>query len=262
MKSPDSSDTNPLPKVSSARSWAALSFPKVAPVIRERIAAPAPSLRVRADGTQEICADDILVIVPKPEPVPEALDADDLIVEEAEPEFRKPAYSIHATQEILADDVLEVTTAAVARAAEDVSEHRDEIPSTVPWTLDAPDDLEFPTPPKYSGAYPAISTLRGSSFSATQILRRRRLNVKLVVASVGLAAGLVLVSGVARLARGSLTEGSAATGPVGIALGAPQALDTTVRPVTLLYGTAPRLPETVAVSIDTLPSGRRAHARR
>ena len=273
--SPDSSDTNPLPKVSSAHSWSAMSFPKAAPVIREKAAAPERPLRVRADGTQEICAEDIMLIVPKAtapaprakQPSSEEIGDADIVVEEAAPapaEFRKPAYSINATQEILADDVIEVATAAVAQVhvAPDVVEHRDEIPSTVPWTVDAHDDLEFPTPPTYSGSYPPVAPRRITSYSATQVFRRRSLNVKVVIASVGLAAGVVLVSGIARLAQVSGASGSTSSGPVGISMQAPKSLDTTVRTGALAYGSAPHVQETVAVSIDALPSVSRTHAWR
>lgn len=248
----DSADTNPLPQVSSARAWTSISFPKAAPVIREKATAPTVPHRLRADGTQEIRAEDILVIVPRM-PSSEELDDADIVVEEAAPEFRPPAYSIHATQEILADDVIEVTAAAVREAP--VESHRDEIPSTLPWTVDAPDDLEFPTPPQYSGPYPAAPRPRITNFSATQVFRRRSVNLAVVVVSMTLAAGVVLISGIARFAQGTTT----ADGPIGISAHAPKALDTSVRPGTLAYGTAPHVRETVAVSIDALPAVPQRH---
>jgi hypothetical protein len=261
----ESADTNPLPKVSSAKAWTALSFPKVPPVIREKPTAPRPPRRVRADGTEEICAEDIMVIVPKaspPRPGParakqpssEELGDADIVVEHAAPQpeqFRPPAYSIHATQEILADDVIEVTSAAVNDAVQEVAPHRDEIPSTLPWTIDAGDDLEFPTPPQYSGPYAQVSQ-RITNYSATQVFRRRSTNVKVVIASVSLAAAVVLVSGIARLAR--IAPAAGESGPVGISLHAPKPLDSTVRGSLLAYGTAPHVRETVAVSIDALPT--------
>jgi hypothetical protein len=280
---PDSAETNPLPKVSSARAWTSLvsagarapmGFPKATPVIREKAAAPVPPRRIRADGTQEICAEDIMLIVPSPGPalslrgatVPppraklpssEELGDGDIVVEVAAPEpedFRPPAYSIHATQEILADDVLEVAEAPLPPPPAPPPPHRDEIPSTLPWTVDAADDLDFPTPPKYSGPYPAVGP-RITNFSATQVFRRRSINLKVVVVSMTLAAGVVLVSGISRLAQGS---GSSAdtSGPIGIAMHAPKSLDTTIRTGTLAFGFAPHVEETTAVSIDALPEVR------
>jgi hypothetical protein len=251
---PDSAETNPLPKVSSARAWTSLvsagprtpmGFPKATPVIREKVAAPVPPHRVRADGTQEICAEDIMLIVPKATvppprtklPSSEELGDGDIVVEVAAPEredFRPPAYSIHATQEILADDVLEVAEAPLPPPPAPPPPHRDEIPSTLPWTVDAADDLDFPTPPKYSGPYPAVRP-RITDFSATQVFRRRSINLKVVVVSMTLAAGVVLVSGISRLAQGS---GSS---------------HTTIRTGTLAFGVAPHVEETTAVSIDALP---------
>ncbi len=281
-RGPDSAETNPLPKVSSAQAWGALAsrsgvmapmdFPKATPVIREKQAAPQPGRRVRVDGTEEICVEDIMLIVPKAsapparakQPSPEAraygaadspkgtqdeeLGDGDIVVEHAPPvqeEFRPPAFSVHATQEILADDVLEVAEA-----------HRDEIPSTVPWTVDAGDDLEFPNPPQYSGPYQAVSP-RITSYSATQVFRRRSANLKVVVGSLSLAAAVVLVAGVARLAPTSNAEG-----PVGISVRAPKRLDSAVRSGTLAYGAAPHVREGVAISIDALPEARSFHARR
>ena len=267
----DSAETNPLPKVSSARAWDALSFPKATPVIREKQVAPTPVRRVRADGTEEICVEDIMVIVPKAsaparkkQPSSEELSDADIVVvaaplegadvEVQAPEFRRPAYSINATQEVLVDDVLEVADAPLPPPPEP---HRDEIPSTVPWTVDAGDDLEFPTPPKYTGSYPAVGGRRITSYSATQVFRRRSLNVKVVVASVSLAASVVLVGGLARIAPASGSEG-----PVGISVRAPKKLDDSVRAGTLAYGTAPKLDEGEAVSIDSLPTAPRRYARR
>lgn len=257
----DSAETNPLPKVSSARAWEALSFPKAAPVIREKQVAPAPVRRVRADGTEEICVEDIMVIVPKAsaparkkQPSSEELSDADIVVEVQAPEFRPPAYSINATQEVLVDDVLEVANAPLPPQPEP---HRDEIPSTVPWTVDAGDDLEFPTPPKYTGSYPAVGGRRITNYSATQVFRRRSVNVKVVVASLSLAASVVLVGGLARIAPASGSDG-----PVGISVRAPKKLDTSVRAGTLAYGTAPKVDEGEAISIDSLPTVPRRYARR
>lgn len=257
--SSDSAETNPLPKVSSAHAWDALAFPKATPVIREKTPAPRPAHRLRADGTQEICAEDIMVIVPKasaPAPRPklpssEELGDADIVVEVQAPEFRPPAYSINATQEILADDVIDV---AAAPLPPEPPAHRDEIPSTVPWTLDAGDDLEFPSPPQWSSSYPAVKP-RITNYSATQVFRRRSVNVVVVVSSMVLAAMVVLVAGLARLAPSS----AAADGPVGISVHAPKTLDSSIRTGRLAYGTAPRIQEGAAISIDSLP--RVAHRR-
>ncbi|HEY1959371.1 MAG TPA: hypothetical protein VGH28_27360 [Polyangiaceae bacterium] len=253
----ESAETNPLPKVSSARAWEALSFPKASPVIRDKAVAPVPIRRLRADGTEEICVEDIMVIVPKAtapkprakQPSSEEIGDADIVVEVAAPEFRRPAYSINATQEVLADDVMEVAEAPLPPQPV----HRDEIPSTVPWTVDAGDDLEFPTPPQYTGSYPGMNAgttgPRITNYSATQVFRRRNLNVKVVVGSLSLAASVMLVAAVARLAPTSNGDG-----PVGISVHAPKTLDTSVRAVTLAYGTAPKIDEGQAISIDSLPS--------
>jgi hypothetical protein len=217
------------------------ALPKRAPVIREKLTAPH---RLRADGTQEICADDIMVIVPKQSSSDEIAE-DDILVELVQPgPFRSPAFSVHATQEILVDDVLEVQHVA--------NQMRDERPSTIPppWTLDTADDLDFPGPPKYSGQYPAYSTgPRLTNFSPTQIFQRRSTNVKIVIASLTMAAAVVTIAGLARLAPTSSAEG-----PVGIAVHAPKKLDKSIRAKALAYGKAPRLQEAEVVSIDSLPS--------
>ncbi len=144
----DSAETNPLPQVSSAKAWTSLEadakrasrpsfpvLPKATPIIRDK--APTPSRYIRADGTEEIRASDIMIVVPKasaPKVRPAAaplrpqanstgeIDAGDILsaepvaeeiqVEVEAPVFRPPAFSIHATQEIMADDVLEVQAAA------------------------------------------------------------------------------------------------------------------------------------------------------
>ena len=87
------------------------------PIIREKVT---PPRRLRADGTEEICADDIMVIVPKATasrskaPSYDALDEADIVVEQMDPgPFRPPAVSVNVTQEILADDVLEVQKVAL-----------------------------------------------------------------------------------------------------------------------------------------------------
>jgi hypothetical protein len=275
----DSAETNPLPHVSSARAWNAIgsseatnklvTLPKAAkaaPVIREKVTSPR---RVRADGTQEICVEDIMLIVPKAVaprprlPSSEALDDGDIIVEHEEPkqlfrppppeEFRPPAFSVHATQEVLVEDVLEVADKPLPPAppASAAPPHREEIPSTVPppWTIDAADDLEFPTPPQYSGPYPAAVGPRITNFSPTQVYRRRSANVKIVIGSLSLAASLVIIAGLARFAP---TAGNT-DGPVGIAVHAPKKLDKTVRARVLAYGNAPRVQQGETISIDSLP---------
>jgi hypothetical protein len=254
-------ETNPLPH---ARSWSSLSFPKAAPVIREKDLAPVPTRRVRADGTEEIRVEDILVIVPRSGDVKEELCEADLVEEPEEPEaeievehaeavpaFRPATVSVHATQEILADDVLAVEEAV----------QRDERPSTMPWTVDAgpppvepphdADEVAFfggPQQAGLSGSYPRSVGRRITNFSATQVFRRRSMNVKVVAGSVGVALSLVVFAAVARLSPAS------SEGPVGIAMHAPKKLDRTVRGRTLAYGTASHLDSAVTVSIDSLPS--------
>lgn len=285
-------ETNPLPHVSSAQAWDALekqkqkplvTLPKAVPVIREKPPVPKPARRLRADGTEEICADDIMVIVPAqqaraPQPSSEELDEADIEVE-VEPvkeEFHPPAYSIHATQEIAADDVLEVvgklpdvTTPPRPQQVAPVAfpqpvAQADDRPSSIPpaWTVDAPqhetDDFEFPTPPQYSGQHSAISAARVTAFSATQVFRRRSANMKIVIASVSLAATVMLIAGIARL----MPSASASDGPVGISFQAPKKLDAAVRPRVLAYGKATHVtsaPDIAAISIDSLPQ---AHHRR
>ncbi len=254
-RSPESSarleteETNPLPNVSSAKAWTAISFPKAAPIIREKVTAPRPPHRIRADGTEEICVEDILVIVPRmkdKQPSSDELGDEDIVVDvaEAEPEqqeeFRPPAYSVHATQEILADDVLAVSDAPVTQ---------DDRPSTVPWTIDANplDEFEFPTPPQMSGPYGAVRRI--TNYSATQVFRRRNNNVKVVAASVGLALSVMMIAGIARMAPSTGSDG-----PVGIAMRAPKKLDKAVRGRVLAYGTAARIDSGVTISIDSLPS--------
>ncbi len=294
----ESADTNPLPNVSSAKAWTALSFPKashVGPIIREKVAAPPrPQRRFRADGTEEICVEDIMVIVPRasappprviaviarPQPsTPQSMElGDDDLIEEAEEEivvehapvmvaaravgpahagapapvlappprtdgpFRPPAYSVHATQEILPDDVLDVQ-----QAAQQI-QTRDERPSTMPWTVDNPlDEFEFPQPPQMSGAYGAVRRI--TNYSATQVFRRRSMNVKVVAAFVGMALSLVVVAGIARFAPSSV----ASEGPVGIAMRSPKKLDKSVRSRVLSYGNAPHIDNGVTISIDSLP---------
>ncbi len=223
----DSAETNPLPHVSSAHAWTTMqkpvsrpliTLPKAAPVIREKLTSPR---RMRADGTQEICADDIMLIVPK-QPSSDEIIEDDILVEVTEPApFRTPTFSVHATQEILSDDVLEVQ-----HVANQIAHQKDERPSTVPpaWTVDTGDDLEFPTPPKYSGQYPAYSTgPRITNFSATQVFRRRSVNTKIVVASLAAAVAVVTIAGLARFAPQSQSWASA-EGPVGISVHAPKKL--------------------------------------
>ncbi len=210
-----------------------MSLPKAAPVIRNKAVVPRPSYRVRADGTEEILAEDILLIVPPAEA------------------FRPPTVSVHATQEILADDVLEVADQPIP----------DERPSTVPppWTMDANpmDEFEFPSPPHFSAPYAAISRI--TTFSATQVFRRRSANLKVVIASVACAASVMIVAGIARFAPPS---GAASEGPIGIAMHTPKKLDKTVRTRTLAYGSAPHVNEAVSVSIDSLPlRSSRAHRR-
>jgi hypothetical protein len=237
--------------VSSARAWTAvakkapiLALPKTAPVIRDKVV---PPRKIRADGTEEICADDIMLIVPK-QPSSEDIDESDILVELTEPApFRAPSFSVHATQEVLVDDVIEVQHVA--------NQMRDERPSTIPppWTIDTGDDLEFPTPPKYSGQYPAYASgPRITNFSPTQVFRRRSANVKIVIASLSFAAAVVTIAGLARLSQlGAPT--SSADGPVGIAVHAPKKLDKSVRAKMLAYGKAPRMHEAEVVSIDALP---------
>jgi hypothetical protein len=217
-----------------------------------------------------------LVIVPPraAQPSSEELDDADLEIEvehaapvSQAPEFRPPAFSVHATQEVLADDVIEVANALpppppmpyFAPAAQQ------ERPSSIPppWTVDAnaPADLaefEFPTPPQYSGQHPAISA-RITAFSATQVFRRRSTNMKVVIASVSLAASVVLIAGIARLAPSSAFA-SSGDGPVGISVHAPKKLDSAVRGRTLAYGRATHVTQEVAaISIDSLPL---SHSRR
>jgi hypothetical protein len=242
----ETDETNPLPNVSSAKAWTAVSFPKAAPVIREKVMAPRPPHRIRADGTEEICVEDILVIVPRSaakqkQPSSEELGDADIVVDVEPPQpepFRPPAYSVHATQEILADDVLAVTDAP----------NPDDRPSTVPWTIDANplDEFEFPTPPQMSGPYGAVRRI--TTYSATQVFRRRNNNVKVVAASVGFALSVMVVAGIARVAP------SNGEGPVGIAMRAPKKLDKTVRGRVLAYGTAARIDDGVTISVDALPS--------
>lgn len=259
----DSVDTNPLPHVSSAHAWNALekkapprpskplvTLPKSAPVIREKA-------RARPDRTEEICADDIMLIVPRTQaPSSEELGDADIEVEHAEPEFRPPAFSVHATQEILADDVLEVKAVVL----------QDDCPSSIPppWTLDAVSDVDefaFPTPPQYSGPLPAISA-RITAFSATQVFRRRSANMKVVIASVSLAASVVMIAAIARLVPNASSVGT--DGPVGISVHAPKKLDSSVRGRTLAYGKATqgaRATEVAAISIDSLPPTRATRGR-
>ena len=176
--------------------------------------------------------------------------------------FRVPAYSVHVTQEILGEDVLEVQHVANQLAQQ--QQQQDERPSTIPppWTVDTGDDLEFPTPPKYSGQYPAYASgPRITTFSATQVFRRRSVNVKIVVASLAAALTVVTIAGLARLAPAA-QFGSASDGPIGIAVHAPKKLDKAVRTKTLAYGKAPRLQEAEVVSIDALPSVPAFHYRR
>ena len=263
-----SAETNPLPHVSSARAWTAIeaskpkppsapliALPKASPVIREKLTVPQ---RVRADGTQEICADDIMVIVPKvKQPSADEIIEEDILVEVTEAgldpaPFRTPTFSVHATQEILSDDVLEVQHVANQIAHQAAQQQKEERPSTVPpaWTVDTGDDLEFPTPPKYSGQYPAVATgPRLTNFSATQVFRRRNTNVKIVIASLSVAAAVVTVAGLARFA-----PTSAAEGPVGISTHAPKKLEKSSHAKMLAYGKAPRLQEADVVSIDALPT--------
>jgi hypothetical protein len=203
--------------------------------------------RVRADGTQEICVEDILVIVPRAarqrEPSSDEIADDDIVSSQktgpAE-DFRPPAYSVHATQEIFADDVLDVMDAA---------QKPDDRPSTMPWTVDASplDEFEFPAPPQMSGAYGAVRRI--TTYSATQVFRRRSNNLKVVVASVGLALSLVIVAGIARVAPANGAEG-----PVGIATRAPKQLDNSVRGRLLAYGTGPRFESVATISVDALPT--------
>ncbi len=264
----DTVETNPLPHVSSARAWDALapkapprpsrplvSLPKAAPVIR---------VKPRADRTEEICAEDIMVIVPPRAAAPSSEELDDsdleIEVEHAAPEFRPPAFSVHATQEILVEDVIEVANAPlpppppVPYFAQPQAQER---PSSIPppWTVDAHsavDEFEFPTPPQYSGPHPAISA-RITAFSATQVFRRRSANMKVVIASVSLAASVVLIAGIARLAP-SASFGS--EGPVGISVHSPKKLDSSVRGRTLAYGRAThvsQVADVAAISIDSLP---------
>jgi len=131
---------------------------------------------------------------------------------------------------------------------------KDERPSTVPppWTVDAHDDLEFPTPPQYSGPYPAAAAPRITNFSATQVYRRRSANMKIVIASLSTAAAVVFIAGIARLAP---TAGNT-DGPVGIAIRAPKKLDKSVRGKLLAYGTAARVQQGETISIDALPTAR------
>jgi hypothetical protein len=263
-------ETNPLPH---ARAWSAITLPKAAPVIREKDLTPVPVRRLRPDGTEEIRVEDIVVIVPKhtASGEEELSDADlvedepELEVEVAPPEpepFRPATVSVHATQEILADDVL---------AVQDVVQ-REERPSTMPWVVDtappqplhedahehaffgSPSQLT-PSPSQMSGSYRAVRRI--TNYSATQIFRRRSANVKVVAASVGVALSLVVVAAVARLAPAASSEG-----PVGIAVHAPKRLDKTVRARTLAYGTAAHLDNALTVSIDSLPSTPPARHRR
>jgi len=229
-----------------------ITLPKAAPVIKEKLTAPR---RVRADGTEEILADDIMLIVPKTKmPSADEIIETDILVEMSEPApFRAPAYSVHATQEILAEDVVEVQHVANQIAAQMKKEER---PSTVPppWVVDTGDDLEFPGPPKYSGQYAAYTSgPKLTAFSSTQIFRRRNANLKIVVASLAAAVTVVTIAGVARFAP-NLQAGSTADGPVGIAVHSPKKLDKGVRTKLLAYGKAPRLQEADVVSIDALPS--------
>ena len=310
----DSAETNPLPHVSSAKAWTSLEaeakrasrpsfpvLPKATPIIRDK--APTPARYIRADGTEEIRASDIMIVVPKAtaptarraaplrpranstgeidagdilsaEPV-----AEDIEVEVEAPVFRAPAFSIHATQEILADDVLEVQAAAAqlpAPAAAAPQQFvlqlppslaapppqaqpqlqpggREEAPSAPPppWTIDSSgaDEFEFPTQlPAMSGPYPALSSgPRLTNFSATEVFRRRNQGMKVVVASVTFAAAVMAVAGVAKV---SPSLGS--DGPVGIELHKPMSLDRSVRTRDRIVGFSSRTADTVTVSIDDL----------
>ena len=232
-----------------------IALPKAAPVIKEKLA---PPRRLRADGTEEICADDIMLIVPKTkQPSADEIAEDDILVEVTEPApFRAPAFSVHATQEILGEDVLEVQ-----HVANQIAHQKEERPSTVPppWTVDTSDDLEFPTPPKYSGQYPAYSTgPRITNFSATQVFARRSANVKIVIASLAAAVAVVTIAGLARLAPTS----SSSDGPVGIAVHAPKKLVKSSSGKTLAYGKGPHAQEAEVVSIDALPTVATHHHRR
>lgn len=249
-RSPESSarlsaaETNPLPQ-SSARAW---TFPRVIPVIREKEPTPvvAAQRRIRVDGTEEIMVEDIVVIVP-PKHQPEELADEDLVVE-AEPEpFRTPTVSVHATQEVLVDDVL---------AVEELPAQREERPSYMPWTVNAPvpveDDLAFPPSLEMPTSGLTGAFRRITNYSATQVFRRRSANVKVVAAAVGVAASLMIFAGVARM-------GSASTdGPVGIAVHSPKKLDKTIRARSLEYGKAARLDTGLTVDIDALPTARPA----
>jgi hypothetical protein len=256
--------------VSSARAWTNLqkppsrpliTLPKSSPVIKEKLT---PPRRLRADGTEEICAEDIMVIVPKiKQPSADEIAEDDILVEVTEPApFRAPAYSVHATQEILGEDVLEVQHVA-NQIAHHMQQIKEERPSTIPppWTVDTGDDLEFPTPPKYSGQYPAYSTgPRITNFSATQVFRRRDANLKIVVASLAAAVAVVTIAGIARFAPSS--SASAVDGPIGISVHTPKKLVKSSSGKMLAYGKAPRLQEADVVSIDALPMVATHHYRR
>ena len=315
----DSAETNPLPQVSSAKAWTSLEadakrasrpsfpmLPKATPIIRDK--APTPSRYIRADGTEEIRASDIMIVVPKasaPKARPGAplrpqanstgeIDAGDILsaepagedihVEVEAPVFRPPAFSIHATQEILADDVLEVQAAAaqlpapapapqqfVLRLPTSLAQPqpqpraqpqlqaqpqpagREEAPSAPPppWTIDANPlaEFEFPTQtPVMSGPYQALSSgPRLTNFSATEVFRRRSHGMKLVVASVTFAAAVMAVAGVARVAPSLGSDG-----PVGIAMHTPKSLDRSVRTRDRIVGFSSRTADTVTVSIDDL----------
>ncbi|HSQ61720.1 MAG TPA: hypothetical protein VLM85_00840 [Polyangiaceae bacterium] len=315
----DSAETNPLPHVSSAKAWTSLEadakrasrpsfplLPKATPIIRDK--APTPARYIRADGTEEIRASDIMIVVPKAT-APTArraaplrpranstgeIDAGDILsaepaaediqVEVEAPVFRPPAFSIHATQEILADDVLEVQAAAAQLPAPAVAPQqfllqlpaslaapqpqaqpqpggREEAPSAPPppWTIDsgAADEFEFPTQlPVMSGPYSALSSgPRLTSFSATEVFRRRSHGMKLVVASVTFAAAVMAVAGVAKV---SPSLGS--DGPVGIELHKPMSLDRSVRTRDRIVGFSSRTAaDTVTVSIDDLAPVHRRH---
>ncbi len=111
------------------------------------------------------------------------------------------------------------------------------------------DEFEFPTQmPVMSGPYPALASgPRLTNFSATEVFRRRSHGMKVVIASVTCAAALMAVAGAARL---SPNMGN--SGPIGISIHKPKALEKTLRTRDRITGFAPRSAAAVTVSIDDL----------
>ncbi len=216
----------PRPRQHSVRKWVPVQRPRddfdtartnELPPLSHRVAVRTLS---QPDTTGEIDAADILVAVPVARPPARRVSAppppaDEIVVEVGPVEVRPPTFSINATQEILAEDVVEELALQQApnpfleqapfRPAPYVAAPPSDMPSAPPppWTVDTLEEDLFA--PHLSIRDPQLTAL-----STMELIRRRSRGTLVVGAVVGAAVGVVLLAlGIKLLSGGSDTVSAA-----------------------------------------------------